>query len=134
MRAKPWSRAIVSAALRSRSRVSAFFSARVCLTGTCAIRLLDERNDTAQYSNTGRYVKGRALMAVLEVRGLTKQYRRGPLVNDDISLEVRAGEVFGLLGPNGAGRTPLIGQIIGLVGATAGSITIDGVRVVADPA
>jgi ABC-2 type transport system ATP-binding protein len=54
-------------------------------------------------------------MAVLEVTGVTKQYRRGPLVNDDISLVVEAGEVFGLLGPNGAGKTTLIGQIIGLV-------------------
>jgi ABC-2 type transport system ATP-binding protein len=73
-------------------------------------------------------------MAVLEIQGITKQYRRGPLVNDDISLAVEAGEVFGLLGPNGAGKTTLIGQIIGLVEPTSGSITIDGVDVVANPA
>jgi ABC-2 type transport system ATP-binding protein len=73
-------------------------------------------------------------MAVLEVSGITKRYRRGPVVNDDISLVVQAGEVFGLLGPNGAGKTTLIGQIIGLVEPTAGSIMIDGVDVVADPA
>ena len=73
-------------------------------------------------------------MAVLEVDRVTKQYRKGPLANDDISLSVDAGEVFGLLGPNGAGKTTLIGQVIGLVEPTSGSITIDGVDVVAAPA
>ncbi|HZP14253.1 MAG TPA: ATP-binding cassette domain-containing protein, partial [Nocardioides sp.] len=73
-------------------------------------------------------------MAVLEVERVTKRYRKGPLANDDISLSVDAGEVFGLLGPNGAGKTTLIGQVIGLVEPTSGSITIDGVDVVAAPA
>jgi len=73
-------------------------------------------------------------VAVLEVQRVTKRYRKGPLANDDISLSVDAGEVFGLLGPNGAGKTTLIGQVIGLVEPTSGSISIDGVDVVTAPA
>ena len=71
---------------------------------------------------------------MLEVEALTKRYRRGPVANDAITLDVRPGEVFGLLGPNGAGKTTLIGQILGLLRPTSGRITIDGVDVVANPA
>src|SRR5256885_5552795 len=73
-------------------------------------------------------------MAVLEVAHVTKRYKRGPLANDDVSLDVEAGEVFGLLGPNGAGKTTLVSQVLGLLRPTSGAITIDGVDVVRDPA
>src|SRR3954469_23581688 len=73
-------------------------------------------------------------MPVLEVRGVTKQYRKGPLANDGLSLDVEAGEVFGLLGPNGAGKTTLVSQILGLACPTGGAIPIDGADVVRDPA
>ena len=72
-------------------------------------------------------------MAVLELRGVTKQYRKGPLANQDVSLDVESGEVFGLLGPNGAGKTTLVSQILGLVRPTAGTISIDGLDVVRHP-
>jgi ABC-2 type transport system ATP-binding protein len=71
---------------------------------------------------------------LLEIEHLTKQYRRGVLANDDISLGVDAGEVFGLLGPNGAGKTTLISQILGVAAPTSGAISIDGVDVVRSPA
>ena len=73
-------------------------------------------------------------MPVLDVAGVTKRYRRGPLANDDLTLTVEAGEVFGLLGPNGAGKTTLVGQILGLLRPSAGTITVDGVDVLRDPA
>ena len=73
-------------------------------------------------------------MPVLEVRNVTKRYKRGPLANDDVSLDVQAGEVFGLLGPNGAGKTTLVSQVLSVLVPTSGSITIDGVDVVRDPA
>ena len=69
----------------------------------------------------------------LSVRGLRKIYKGGVAANDDISLSIRAGEVFGLLGPNGAGKTTLVNQIIGLLKPTAGSIELDGIDLVADP-
>ena len=72
-------------------------------------------------------------MTMLKIERIHKQYRRGVRANDDISLAVEAGEVFGLLGPNGAGKTTLVNQIIGLVAPTSGKISIAGVDVVADP-
>ena len=71
---------------------------------------------------------------VLRIEHLTKVYRKGVRANDDISLDVAAGEVVGLLGHNGAGKTTLLNQVIGLTRPTAGSIHIDGVDVVAAPA
>ena len=71
---------------------------------------------------------------LLEVEHVSKKYKRGPLANDDISLDVGAGEVFGLLGPNGAGKTTLVSQILTLITPTSGTIRIDGVDIVRKPA
>lgn len=71
---------------------------------------------------------------LLEIEHLHKTYRNKVKANDDISISVDAGEVFGLLGPNGAGKTTLVSQILGSVVPTAGSIHIDGVDVVRQPA
>lgn len=70
---------------------------------------------------------------VLEIDRLYKAYTRGILVNDNISLSLRQGEIFGLLGPNGAGKTTLVNQIIGLVKPDSGKITLDGVNIIAKP-
>ena len=70
---------------------------------------------------------------LLEINGLTKTYRRGARANAGIDLAVEAGEVYGLLGHNGAGKTTLVNQVVGLLRPDAGSITIDGHDVVADP-
>ena len=70
---------------------------------------------------------------LLEITNVVKVYKGKVRANDDISLSVGAGEVFGLLGPNGAGKTTLVNQIIGLNVPTSGSIRINGVDVVADP-
>jgi len=70
---------------------------------------------------------------LLEITGLTKTYRKGARANAGIDLSVEAGEVFGLLGHNGAGKTTLVNQVVGLLRPDAGTITIDGRDVVADP-
>ena len=72
-------------------------------------------------------------MALLEVEHIRKTYRGGFLANDDVSLSVEAGEVFGLLGPNGAGKTTLVNQIIGLLAPTSGTIRVAGVNTVENP-
>ncbi len=64
----------------------------------------------------------------LEARHLQKAYGKR-LVVKDVSLTVRTGEVVGLLGPNGAGKTTSFYMIVGLLRASAGDISIDGVSI-----
>lgn len=45
---------------------------------------------------------------------------------DDLTLEIKRGEVFGLLGPNGAGKTTTVNMAIGLLEPDAGSIELEG--------
>lgn len=61
----------------------------------------------------------------LEVRHLAKRYATVQAVND-LSFEVRRGEIFGLLGPNGAGKTTTIRMILDIIKPSAGEITILG--------
>ncbi len=53
--------------------------------------------------------------------------------NDEITLEIRPGEVYGLLGPNGAGKTTLVKQIIGLLKPTSGELTLGPHDLVENP-
>ncbi len=52
---------------------------------------------------------------------------------EDVSFEVRPGEIFGFLGPNGAGKTTTIKMIVGLLKPTSGSARVGGFEVQADP-
>jgi ABC-2 type transport system ATP-binding protein len=62
---------------------------------------------------------------VLEVRGLARRFG-AVIAVDEVSFEVRAGEVLGLLGPNGAGKTSTVDCILGLLAPDAGAVTICG--------
>jgi ABC-2 type transport system ATP-binding protein len=62
---------------------------------------------------------------VLSAQHLTKRFGAFTAV-DDISFEIRPGEILGLLGPNGAGKTTTIQMLLGLVTPTAGSIHVFG--------
>jgi lipopolysaccharide export system ATP-binding protein len=62
---------------------------------------------------------------LLDARGLCKSYR-GRRVVDDVSFDVRPGEVVGLLGPNGAGKTTSFHCVVGLVEPDAGSVALSG--------
>ena len=59
--------------------------------------------------------------AEITITGLKKNFRDLTAV-DNISFDVRKGEIFGLLGPNGAGKTTTINMICGLLPATSGTI------------
>ena len=63
--------------------------------------------------------------ALLELRSIRKSYV-GVVALNDVSIEVRAGEVVGLIGENGAGKSTLMKIIGGVQQPTAGSIIIDG--------
>jgi lipopolysaccharide export system ATP-binding protein len=56
---------------------------------------------------------------------LTKSYD-GRKVVDDVTLEVKSGEVVGLLGPNGAGKTTTFFMVLGLLRPDLGAIILDG--------
>ena len=64
-------------------------------------------------------------MSELIVENLRKSYKTRTVVQD-ISLQLKSGEVVGLLGPNGAGKTTSFYMMVGLVPLDAGRITLDG--------
>jgi lipopolysaccharide export system ATP-binding protein len=61
----------------------------------------------------------------LSLQSLTKSYD-GHKVVDDVSMEVKSGEVVGLLGPNGAGKTSTFFMVLGLLQPDGGKIYLDG--------
>lgn len=61
---------------------------------------------------------------MLKVENVTKYYGDF-LAVDNLSFEVKDGEIFGLLGVNGAGKTTTFRMIIGLLDKTSGTITLD---------
>ncbi len=63
--------------------------------------------------------------ARVEVRNLTKRFG-GFTAVDDLSFTVDPGRITGFLGPNGAGKTTTLRMLLGLVSATEGTATIDG--------
>jgi branched-chain amino acid transport system ATP-binding protein len=63
--------------------------------------------------------------AVLRIEKLIKNFG-GLRVTDDVTLDVRPGELHAVIGPNGAGKTTLINQISGLLAPDAGRIMFDG--------
>ena len=63
-------------------------------------------------------------MSELRTTSLKKRYRSRTVVQD-VSLNVKSGEIVGLLGPNGAGKTTSFYMIVGLVAADGGDIFID---------
>lgn len=60
----------------------------------------------------------------LTVEHLAKLYKHRWVVND-ISLQMRSGEIVGLLGPNGAGKTTCFYMIVGLIAADRGLVKLD---------
>jgi ABC-2 type transport system ATP-binding protein len=71
-------------------------------------------------------------MNAVEVKGLTRRFGQFVAVND-VSFEVRAGEVFGFLGSNGAGKSTTIRMLCGLLRPTAGTAIVGGVDVGREP-
>jgi lipopolysaccharide export system ATP-binding protein len=61
----------------------------------------------------------------LRARGLVKAFKSRRVV-DGVDFHVQQGEVVGLLGPNGAGKTTSFNLVVGLLGADAGDVTLDG--------
>lgn len=62
---------------------------------------------------------------VLEIKNLSKTFGKRKVI-DNISLEVKEGEIFGFLGPNGSGKTTTIKMILRLINNDSGEITVNG--------
>ncbi|MGI6129462.1 MAG: ABC transporter ATP-binding protein [bacterium] len=71
---------------------------------------------------------------MIKLAHVSKSYPRS-LVKavDDLSLEVRSGEIFGFLGPNGAGKTTTINMLVGLLLPDSGQVEVAGIDVVHNP-
>jgi lipopolysaccharide export system ATP-binding protein len=63
-------------------------------------------------------------MPILRANNLVKKYKSRAVV-DDVSFDVKSGEVVGLLGPNGAGKTTSFYMVVGLIKADSGNILLD---------
>ena len=71
---------------------------------------------------------------MLEIKNLSKRYANSPVkAVNDLSLTLKAGEVFGFLGPNGAGKSTAIKALVGIHPFQEGDILIDGVSIKTDP-
>jgi ABC-type multidrug transport system ATPase subunit len=76
---------------------------------------------------------------VYSIENITKRYGRGKAAlsarpaNQEISLEIMSGEIFGLLGSNGAGKSTLIRQMVNLVAPTGGRILLFGEDIARKP-
>lgn len=62
---------------------------------------------------------------ILSTKDLTKKYGSKTVV-DNLSLEIKRGEIFGLLGPNGAGKSTTMNMICSIVRPTAGTVELFG--------
>jgi ABC-2 type transport system ATP-binding protein len=69
--------------------------------------------------------------SIIEVSHLTKTFNKFTAV-DDISFDVKKGEIFGLLGPNGAGKSTTLRMLSTLARPTKGNATIGGYNIVKD--
>lgn len=68
---------------------------------------------------------------MIEIRNLTKNYGKHRGV-ENVSFDVKQGEIFGFLGPNGAGKSTTIRSMLGLIGYEQGQIRICGYDAIAN--
>jgi lipopolysaccharide export system ATP-binding protein len=65
---------------------------------------------------------------ILRSDGLVKRYKKRAVV-DEVSIQVKQGEIVGLLGPNGAGKTTTFYMIVGMIRPDAGKVFMDEVEI-----
>ena len=69
---------------------------------------------------------------MIKIEHLVKNYGANCAV-DDISFEVKKGEIVGLLGPNGAGKSTTMNILTGYLSSTSGSVSVAGINVLDNP-
>jgi len=68
----------------------------------------------------------------ISINNLSKVYDNGFNALNNVSLQVKEGEILAMLGPNGAGKTSLISIICGIVTPSSGTVTIDNFDIIKD--
>ncbi len=69
---------------------------------------------------------------MIEINHLVKKYGNH-LAVDDLNLTIEPGQIYGFLGPNGAGKSTTMNIMTGYLGATSGSVKINGFDIFANP-
>ena len=69
---------------------------------------------------------------MIKVSGLTKYYGSKKAI-EDISFELEDGKIYGFLGPNGAGKSTTMNIMTGYIGATSGTVEINGYDILDEP-
>jgi lipopolysaccharide export system ATP-binding protein len=70
--------------------------------------------------------------AILRTESLVKRYKKRTVVNN-VTIDVRQGEIVGLLGPNGAGKTTTFYMVVGMVRPNAGRVYVDNTEITTLP-
>ena len=70
---------------------------------------------------------------MIEIKNISKSYKKGTNIIENLNLTINNGEIFGFLGPNGAGKTTVIKMITGILDITKGDILIDGKSIIKEP-
>src|SRR5919201_4008187 len=74
----------------------------------------------------------RYMRPIVSVANVSKTYASGFRALRNVSLDIRAGEIFALLGPKGAGKTTLINIICGIVTPSAGKVLVGGHDIISE--
>ena len=69
---------------------------------------------------------------MIKIENVTKTYGESTLAVDDLSLEIKDGQIVGFIGPNGAGKTTTIKMLTGILKPDSGQITINGADITTD--
>ena len=70
---------------------------------------------------------------MIEIRNLTKKYGQF-MALDDVSFDVKKGEILGFLGPNGAGKSTTMNILTGYIPCTSGTVKVGGYEIMEEPA
>lgn len=70
---------------------------------------------------------------MIEIKNVSKSYKKGNKVIDNLNLKINDGEIFGFLGLNGAGKTTTIKMITGILEIDEGEIYIDDKNITSNP-
>ena len=70
---------------------------------------------------------------MLSIKNVSKTYKGGKKAVDNLSLDIKVGDIYGFIGHNGAGKTTTIRAVAGVLDFEEGEIFINGISIKDDP-